>query len=53
MSRTGSPAGAPGHHQYEATVATARPAEHYTPRIRPYHPDAILPLENALILWLK
>lgn len=38
-------------YHYGAEVPATRPANHYTPRIVPYHPDALLPLENNLILW--
>ncbi|MEZ6058957.1 MAG: alpha-glucan family phosphorylase [Planctomycetaceae bacterium] len=36
---------------YEATVPADRPAEDYTPRIVPFHPDAFVPLEESHILW--
>lgn len=36
---------------YEATVATDRPATDFTPRVRPQHDDAAVPLENNLIRW--
>jgi starch phosphorylase len=28
-----------------------RPADHFTPRIVPFHPEATVPLEEPLILW--
>ena len=31
----------------------ARPVNHYTPRVVPYHPEAYVPLENASILWFR
>jgi len=36
---------------YTAEVPAERPAGHYTPRVRPYHPEAICPLEERRILW--
>ncbi|QSR86195.1 alpha-glucan family phosphorylase [Candidatus Methylacidiphilum infernorum] len=38
---------------YRLTVNTQRPPEDFTPRIRPYHPDAFLPTEAPEILWYK
>jgi starch phosphorylase len=38
---------------YSAQVPTSRPASDYTPRLIPYHPDAIIPLEAAQILWQR
>ncbi|MCJ7445006.1 MAG: alpha-glucan family phosphorylase [Methanotrichaceae archaeon] len=37
---------------YIASVPDSRPAEHYTPRIIPFHPHAFIPLEVNHILWL-
>jgi len=34
-------------------VPTSRPATDYTVRVVPYHPDAIVPLEAAQILWQR
>jgi glycogen phosphorylase len=28
-----------------------RPAHHYTPRVVPFHPESIVPLEESFILW--
>jgi starch phosphorylase len=36
---------------YSAAVPANRPASEFTPRIIPYHPEAIVPLEAAQILW--
>jgi glycogen phosphorylase len=42
-----------GSYTYVARIATTRPADHFTPRIRPYHPKAVLPLEANQILWQR
>lgn len=36
---------------YTCTVTTNRPAEEYTVRIVPFHPEAMIPLEANHILW--
>ena len=36
---------------YAGRVKTDRPADHYTVRALPYHPDAVLPAELPLITW--
>lgn len=38
-------------HIYLAAVPDQRPAEHFTPRIVPYHPEAFIPMECAKTLW--
>ena len=38
---------------YTAQVPTSRPASDYTVRVVPYHPDAVVPLEAAYILWQR
>ncbi len=38
---------------FTAEVPAHRPADHYTPRIVPYHPDARVPLEANEILWQR
>jgi starch phosphorylase len=37
---------------YCASISAQRPAEDYTPRIVPYHPEVFVPKEVAHILWL-
>jgi glycogen phosphorylase len=37
--------------RFTATVATRRPAAHFTPRVVPHHPHARVPLELPLICW--
>ena len=36
---------------YRTTIPARRPASAYTPRIVPYHPLALVPLEDNHILW--
>ena len=43
--------GAINGYMYQCTVAASRPAEHFTPRVVPYHPEANVPAELALIGW--
>jgi starch phosphorylase len=38
---------------YSAQVPASRSASDYTPRIRPFHPDAAVPLEVSQILWQR
>ncbi|MGO8720207.1 MAG: alpha-glucan family phosphorylase [Acidobacteriaceae bacterium] len=38
---------------YSAEVPASHPASDYTPRIRPFHPDAAVPLEAPEILWQR
>jgi glycogen phosphorylase len=38
-------------HRYQLTVPDQRPAEHFTARIVPYHPEAIIPVECNKIFW--
>ncbi|MBA2849327.1 glycosyltransferase family 1 protein [Thermosulfuriphilus ammonigenes] len=38
---------------YSALVKTDRPADHYTPRIVPHFPGALIPLDDNHILWLE
>jgi starch phosphorylase len=38
---------------YRAEAPDARPSDHYTPRVLPYHPKAAVPLEDRRILWQK
>jgi starch phosphorylase len=51
MAVTKTIPGAVNDYYYEAFAPLFRPAEHYTPRIIPYHPDATIPLEENHILW--
>lgn len=38
---------------YVADVHTERPAEHFTPRVIPFHPNASVPMEAAPIRWQR
>jgi starch phosphorylase len=38
---------------YRATVETARPADHFTPRVVPCHREARIPIELPLIAWQR
>jgi starch phosphorylase len=38
---------------YRIEVPTSRPADHYTPRVIPFDPEADIPLEDRHILWQK
>ena len=38
---------------YVADCSSTRPAQHFTPRIVPFHPDALIPLEESLIVWKR
>jgi len=38
---------------YSAQVPATRPASDYTPRVVPYHPDAVVPHEANQILWQR
>jgi starch phosphorylase len=51
MTRTCSLIGAINGYEYTACVLAERPAEHFTPRLIPFHPDAVIPLEAPQILW--
>jgi starch phosphorylase len=41
----------PGTFVYKTRLVTVWPADHYTARVVPYHPDARVPLEQRRILW--
>jgi starch phosphorylase len=43
--------GAAGGAVYHASIATTRPVGDFTPRVIPYHPAALVPLEAPWILW--
>jgi len=41
------------HSTYRASIVSARPDWHFTPRIVPHHPEALIPVEAPLIAWPK
>ncbi|HEX5314155.1 MAG TPA: DUF3417 domain-containing protein, partial [Gammaproteobacteria bacterium] len=45
--------GATAGYRYEARLATGRPLEEYTLRLRPDNPDVLWPLESAKVLWQR
>jgi starch phosphorylase len=51
MQRSGPIHGAVNGFLYRGSVSSRRPAEHYTPRIVPCHPEALVPTEAAHITW--
>jgi starch phosphorylase len=53
MTRGAQLIGAANGYLYSAQVSALRPATDYTPRLIPYHPDAVVPLEAAQILWQR
>jgi starch phosphorylase len=53
MARGDALIGGENAYHYLAHIPANRPASHFTPRIVPYHPMAIIPLEAAQILWYR
>jgi glycogen phosphorylase len=53
MAPAGPVADVPGGVWYRASVVTVRPAEEFTPRVVPYHPEARVPTEALRILWQR
>ena len=51
MQRQADIPGAVNGYLYAVDCPSSRPAEHFTPRIVPFHPEAQVPLEVSLILW--
>jgi starch phosphorylase len=51
MTKEGPISGVVNGYLYRARLAANHPADHYTPRIAPYHPAAFIPLEESHILW--
>ena len=44
---------APNAYVYTVELLDTRPANEYTPRVIPHHPDASVPLEAQQILWQR
>lgn len=53
MTRGAQLVGAANGYLYSAQVPASRPTTDYTPRLIPYHPDVVVPLEAAEILWQR
>ncbi|MDD5275644.1 MAG: alpha-glucan family phosphorylase [Methylovulum sp.] len=53
MERKAALPGAINSYIYETTVSANRPAEHYTPRIVPFHCHATIPTEETHIKWYR
>ena len=52
--RRGEPiAGALNGFVYAISLSTSRPPSHFTPRIVPHHPHALVPAECARVLWQR
>ena len=51
IERAGPIYGAVNGFLYRGSVPAGRPAEHYTARIVPFHPEAFLPTETVHIMW--
>jgi starch phosphorylase len=51
MSRDGAIPGSMNGHRYLADAPSTRPIGHYTPRVVPFHPQALIPLEESHIRW--
>lgn len=44
---------APGWYLYHGRIQSERPADHFTPRVVPAHPEAAVPLEAHHIVWAR
>ncbi|MGB6689900.1 MAG: alpha-glucan family phosphorylase [Terracidiphilus sp.] len=53
MTETVPGSGTVAAHDYFAQVSSARDASDYTPRVRPFHPNALTPLEAGQIAWQR
>jgi starch phosphorylase len=51
MRRQEAIPGAVKGYLFLADCPSTRPADHFTPRVVPFHPEALVPLEGSLILW--
>lgn len=43
--------GPPGHYLFATSVTTERPAQDFTPRVVPFHAEAVVPNEAPLVVW--
>ncbi len=53
MTRDRRVEGSANGHVFRASAPATRPASDWTPRLVPDHPDAVVPLEAAQILWAR
>jgi starch phosphorylase len=53
MTRANAPAGSGGSYAYSGLVPADRPADDYTPRVIPFKPGLLVPLEAPQILWQR
>lgn len=53
MDRVGAIPGSVNGYLFKAKAPATRPAEHYTARIAPFHPEALIPIEDGHILWKR
>lgn len=53
LVREDTAATAPGWHLYQGSIQSERPADHFTPRVVPAHPEAAVPLEAHHIVWAR
>jgi starch phosphorylase len=51
MAADGAIPGSVNGYIYRAVLDEERPAEHFTPRIVPAHPEAMVPMECGLVAW--
>ncbi len=51
MTRGGRLPGTVNGYTFRALVMSPRPSDHFSLRVVPAHPEAVVPLENQLILW--
>jgi starch phosphorylase len=51
MELNGPLVGSVNGFSYVARVPADRPAQHHTPRVVPYHPDAFVPIEDTHVFW--
>lgn len=53
MRRQEAIPGAVNAYLFLAECLSTRPAHHFTPRVVPFHPKALVPIEAPLILWQR
>jgi starch phosphorylase len=53
MARTRRLEGSVNGYDYELSIPAGRPLGHYTPRVIPHHPAALVPLETCEICWQR